>query len=293
MNEAKRNRWPDEYRNCELSRGCGESPGISRPWLFGIADHAAPSRLLSDCRAAVDAGFAGIHFADTEVPPVVAGTIELSEAARTLEEVTRDGGFHAVTLVTPVGRLAESQQRVRSWLGRNAGRRNRWLRLAIHGDPGPPRTSESEIGNRLYDLLLELRFDIEASGLTVAVDLSVLAPQLCAIALRELVDAVGSSAIGICARIEIGGEEVDPATLLSQLNYRANMVRICIAHATSGSGAGVGVIRQAAPALPQFLAEVPSHSPIIVEGVADPHAARLLIESWRGFQPGLSGATGR
>ncbi|MCH7924747.1 MAG: hypothetical protein IIC51_04360, partial [Planctomycetes bacterium] len=143
----------------------------------------------------------------------------------------------------------------------------------------PVAGTDSEIGNRLYKLLLGLRFDIESSGVTIAIDADAIQPQLGAIALRELVDSVGSSAIGICARIEFGGVQEDPARLLSPLNYRVSVVRICVERATGGDDVGVEFIRQIAPAFRQALAAVRTHSPIIVEGVPDPRAARIAIES--------------
>lgn len=299
MNEAKRNACPDASHDCELSRACGNSTGTARPWLFGVADHAATSSLSTVCRAAVDAGFAGIHYVATALPRALGGTTESSEATESLEEAPQDRGLHAVTLVTTLGRLAETQQIVKSWLGRNSGHPTRWVTLALNGEnatsssESPVAGTDSEIGNRLYELLLGLRFDIEASGVTIAVDAGAIQPQLGAIALRELVDAVGSSAIGICVRIEIGGIQVDPATLWSQLNYRVNMVRICIEHATGGGDAGVEVIHQTAPAFRQALAAVRSHTPIIVQGAPDPRAARVAIESLWVLSPDGTRATRR
>ena len=299
MNEAKRNACPDASRDCELSRACGNSTDSVRPWLFGVAEQAAQPSLSTVCRAAVDAGFAGIDYAVTALPQALGDKTESSEAAEALEVGTRNHGLRAVTLGTTLARLVETQQTVKAWLGRNSGHPTRWVTLALNGEnatsssESPGAGTDSEIGNRLYELLLGLRFDIEASGVTIAVDAGAIQPQLGAIALRELVDAVGSTAIGICVRIEIGGIQVDPATLLSQLNYRVNMVRICIGHATVGGDAGVEVIRQTAPAFRQALAAVRSHTPIIVQGAPDPRAARVAIESLWVLSPDRTGATRR
>lgn len=285
MNEAKRNTCPDASRDCELSRACGNSTDRVRPWLFGVAEQAAKPSLSTVCRAAVDAGFAGIDYAVTALPQALGDTTASSQAAETIEEGTQDCGLHAVTLVTTLGRLVETQQTVRSWLGLNSGHPTGWLTLALNGENATSSSesavagTDSEIGNRLYKLLSGLRFDIESSGVTIAIDADAIQPQLGAIALRELVDSVGSSAIGICARIEFGGVQEDPATLLSPLNYRVSVVRICVERATGGDDVGVEFIRQIAPAFRQALAAVRTHSPIIVEGTPDPLATRAAIES--------------
>ena len=298
MEEAKQNGWPDESENCELSRACRESTGVARPWLFAVASQATPSGLSTVCRTAVDAGFAGIDFAVTALPWACGDTTESSETTETSGEGRQDGGLPAITLATTMRRLVETRQIVRSWLDQNSGNRTRWLTLALicengtsYGSRSSAAGTDSEIGNRLYELLLELRFDIEASGVTIAVDPSAIQPPLGAVALRELVDAVGSSAIGICARIEFGGVQEDPATLLSLLNHRVSMLRICILPVTGRSDAGVEVIRQAAPAFRQALTAVRSHSPIIVDGALDPRAARVAIESSWDLPPNRIGET--
>ncbi|MCH9003255.1 MAG: hypothetical protein IIC02_11835, partial [Planctomycetes bacterium] len=191
MNEAKRNACPDASRDCELSRACGNSTGTARPWLFGMADQAPPSSVSTVCRAAVDAGFAGIDYAVSALPQALGDKTESSEAAEALEVGTRNHGLRAVTLGTTLARLVETQQTVRSWLGRNSGHPTRWLTLALNGEnaisssESPVAGTDSEIGNRLYKLLLGLRFDIESSGVTIAIDADAIQPQLGAIALRE------------------------------------------------------------------------------------------------------------
>lgn len=285
MNEAKRETGPHGSGDCELSRSRGNSTGTALPWLYGMADDASPSSLSRACRAAVDAGFAGIDYAVTALPRALGDTTASSRVSETIEEGTQDHGLHAVTLVTTLGRLVETQQTVRSWLGRNLGHPTRWLTLALTGENAASRSdspaagADSEFGNGLYTLLLGLRFDIEASGVTIAIDAGAIRQRLGAIALRELVDAVGSSAIGTCARIELRGVEEDPAAFLSLLDYRVSVVRICVDRATVGNNAGAEVIRQIAPAFRQALAAVRPHSSIIVEGAPDPFASRAAVES--------------
>lgn len=285
MNEAKRHTCPNGSGDCELSRACGNSTGRVRPWLFGMADQASPSGVSTVCRAAVDVGFAGIEYTVTALPQALGDKTESSDAVEMSEGTTQKHGLHAVMLVTTLDRLVETQKAVRSWLGQNLGHPTRWLTLALKGEndafrsESPVLGSDSEIGNRLYKLLVGSRFDIEASGVTVAIDAHAVRSQLGAVALRELVDAVGSSAIGTCVRIELGGLQEDPATVLSLLDYRVSVVRICVETATVGNAAAAEAIRQIAPAFRKALAAVRPHSSIIVEGSPDPLATRAAIES--------------
>ena len=299
MNEAKRNASHDETGDCELLRMCSESTGVERPWLFRVSDHTTQLSLSDACRAAAGAGFAGIDWPLST--PSIAGVdrTELVNAQEFRPGDAQRTDLHAVTLPMTMERLGEFAEDMRSLLDRLAGRNVRWLALAVNGEDSPldgPDSAaaglSSHTANRLYELLLSLRLDAEASGVNIAVDAANVGRQFGAVALRELVDAVGSSAIGICARIEFGSDQENPMALFSLLNYRVSVVRVRVADATARPVSAVGVERDPASVLQRALALVRVQSPVIVEGVPDPRAARLVIDSLLSPSTGNRGSGG-
>lgn len=299
MNEAKRNASREEAGDCELLRMCRESTGVGRPWLFRVSDHTPQLSLSDACRAAVGAGFAGIDWPLSTPSIDDAGGSELLDAQEFASGDAQRTDLHAVTIPVTLERIGEFAHDMRSLLDRLAGRNVRWLALAVNDEdasldgPGSAATGlSSQTSSRLYELLLSLRLDAEASGVTIAVDAANIESHFGAIALRELVDAVGSSAIGICGRIELGTDRENPIRLFSLLNYRVSVVRVRVADTTARPDSAVGVEPEPASVFHRALALVDVRSPIVVEGVPDPRAARLRIDSLLSPSTGHRGSGG-
>ncbi|MCH7527005.1 MAG: hypothetical protein IID39_06180 [Planctomycetes bacterium] len=80
--------------------------------------------------------------------------------------------------------------------------------------------------------------------------------------------------------------------LFSLLNYRVSVVRVRVADTTVRPVSAVGVERDPASVLQRALALVRVQSPVIVEGVPDPRAARLVIDSLLSPSTGNRGSGG-
>lgn len=286
MNEAKPNASHDESGDCEFLRMCREATGAERPWLFRVSDHTTALSLSDACRAAVGAGFAGIDWRLSTPSIDGLGRTELVNAQGFGSGDAQRTDLHAVTLPMTMARVGEFAQDMRSLLDRLAGKNVRWLTLAVNGENAPLDGPNSAAGGLssptascLYELLLSLRLDAEASGVNIAVDAAQIDGHFGAVALRELVDAVSSSAIGICARIEFGSDQENSIGLFSLLNYRVSVVRVRIADTTAPPVSAVAAEREPALLLRRALALVGVQSPVIVEGVPNPRAARLAVES--------------
>lgn len=91
--------------------------------------------------------------------------------------------------------------------------------------------------NFAYELLHQVRFDAEARGVTVALEAASGGCFLSPIELRELIDTVNSSAIGVCLDVTRIGAIGSPLDWIHTLHRRIHAVRYSDVPCAGGSGA--------------------------------------------------------
>lgn len=117
--------------------------------------------------------------------------------------------------------------------------------------------------NFAHELLHRVRFEAEASGVTVALEAATGGCFLSPIEMRELIDNVNSSAIGVCVDVERIIEIGSPLDWIHTLHRRIQAVR-CMD--VPGPGLGVAVQTRQLPIEPliQALDEIAMNCPLIL-----------------------------
>jgi sugar phosphate isomerase/epimerase len=89
--------------------------------------------------------------------------------------------------------------------------------------------------NFTYELLHQMRFEAEATGVTVALESATGGCFLSPIEVRDLIDVVNSSAIGVCLDVERIGAIGSPLDWIHTLHYRVQAVRYTDVPCSGGS----------------------------------------------------------
>ena len=114
-----------------------------------------------------------------------------------------------------------------------------------------------------------MRFEAEATGVTVALEAATGGCFLSPIEVRELIDAVNSSAIGVCLDLERIGAIGSPLDWIDTLHRRVQAVRYTEVPCSGGSAAAQ-TCQVPIDTLIQALDGIPSDCPLILSGVPLP-----------------------
>lgn len=92
------------------------------------------------------------------------------------------------------------------------------------GEPGFP--SYQDALNYAYQVLRGLRFEAESAGVRIAIEAARGGCLLSPVEVRDLIDAVNSSAIGACLDVDLVSRVGDPLDWLATLGARVGAVRV-------------------------------------------------------------------
>jgi hypothetical protein len=117
--------------------------------------------------------------------------------------------------------------------------------------------------NFAYELLHRVRFEAEATGVTVALEAAMEGCLFSPVEVRELIDAVNSSAIGVCLDVERIGAMGSPLDWIHTLHRRVQAVRYTDVPCSAGT-AVAQTSQVPIDTLIQALDGIPSDCPLIL-----------------------------
>ncbi len=137
----------------------------------------------------------------------------------------------------------------------------------------PVRRSNDSVGftryqdalNFAYELLQRLRFEAEAAGVNIALEAATGGCFLSPVEVRELIDAVNSSAIGVCLDLERVGAIGSPLDWIDTLHRQIQAVR-CTEIPSTPTGASAQTCQVPIDTLIQALDGIHSDCPLILSG---------------------------
>ena len=246
--------------------------------LLAVTGPRGVEEVECTARAAVGAGFDGIEWS------VPVATLESyspksgGDAVSASGSIIGKGVAFAISIPWSPGGGEAASPALADWLEWAYLAEVRLIRLAVGGGPGtPPSSCGADVENRLFDLLRANRFATEAAGVEIAVDGSAFGCALGSSILRELIDAVGSFAVGACVTARSHGGAEDLAAEASLLGYRVKMIRAGFSGSSAAGSRGVGGEETLDMRLRDATACIGKRITIVADGVIDPAKAYGLV----------------
>jgi len=204
---------------------------MKRPLLLAIDRSVTLLDLREHAARATSNGFDGVEWS------LPAGSVRLQPAISHLYTIPiRAVAIRCEMMDIPSAvQVASSQLQVASSLEALV------LNLSIppirRGNEGEGFARYQDDLNFAYELLQRVRFEAEATGVTVALEAATGGCFLSPIVVRELIDAVNSSAIGVCLDVERIAAIGSPRDWIHTLHHRVQAVRYTDVPCSGGSAA--------------------------------------------------------
>lgn len=215
---------------------------MQRPVLFHIEHRIAPIDLENRVAWAVAAGFDGVELSlsstssgpqndtPTDVQQVSAGANAIEERFRTAPQGEARRRIRAIAWRCTTCDLPTALLEVTDFLVRAGEMGARVLNLTIPSlgceQQNASFASYQEALNFAYKLLQELRFEAEATGVSIALEPAIGRCLLSPVELREIIDCANSWAVGVCIDTLRVARIGCPHDWLMTLNSRVHAVRI-------------------------------------------------------------------
>ncbi len=215
---------------------------MQRPVLFRIEQHTAPTDLENRVAQAVAAGFDGVELAlsptagdaatenPTDTHQVSRGANAIGEWFRTARQGEACRRIRAIAWRCTTCDVPTALIEVGDLLARAGELDARALNLTIPPLGGEPQNesfaSYQEALNLAYMLLHELRFEAEATGVSIALEPAVGRCLLSPVELREIIDSANSWAVGVCIDVPRVARIGCPHDWLTTLGSRVHAVRM-------------------------------------------------------------------
>jgi len=216
--------------------------------LLDLREHAA--RAMSN-------GFDGVEWS------LPAGSVRLQPAISHLDT----SHIGAVAMRCEVMDIPSSAPFVSSRLQAASSLGAKVLNLSIspvrRGSDGEGFARYQDALNFAYELLQRVRFEAEATGVAVALEAAKEGCLLSPVEVRELIDAVNSSAVGVCLDVGRIGAFGSPLDWIHTLHRRIQAVRYTDVPCWGGSAAAQ-TSQVPIDTLTQALDGIPSECPLIL-----------------------------
>lgn len=200
-----------------------------RPLLLAIDQSVAPLDLREHAGRAMSNGFDGVEWS------LPAGFAHLQTTISHHDSIP----ISAVAMRCEMMDIPSAVQFVSAQLQAASSLGAKLLNLSIpplrRGNDGVGFARYQDALNFAYELLHRVRFEAEAAGVSVALEAATGGCFLSPIEVRELIDAVNSSAIGVCLDVERIGAIGSPLDWIDTLHHRVQAVRYTDVHCTGGS----------------------------------------------------------
>ncbi len=229
---------------------------MKRPLLLTVDDCSTPDDLRDLAAKALSSGFDGVEwrlpveFAPGQLANSNLGTIPIGAMATRCEMMDIPSAVHFVT-----SKLQEA-----------ASFAAKVLNLSIppvrQGDDGHGFARYQDSLNFAYELLHQVRLEAEATGVSIALEAASGGGLLSPIELRELIDAVYSSAVGACIDVERIAMIGSPFDWIQTLQRRVQSVRYCDISRSVGEVAPASHVGK--ETLVPLLDEIDSDCPLIL-----------------------------
>jgi hypothetical protein len=230
---------------------------MQRPLLLAIDRSATLLDLREHAARAMSNGFDGVEWS------LPTGSVRLQPAISHLDTIP----IRAVAMRCEMMDIPSAVQFVSSQLQEASSLEALVLNLSIppvrRGNDGEGFARYQDAFNFAYELLHEVRFEAEATGVTVALEAVTGGCFLSPIEVRELIDAVNSSAIGVCLDVERIAAIGSPVDWIHTLHRRVQAVRYTDV-ACSGGSAAAQTSQVPIDTLIQALDGIPSECPLIL-----------------------------
>jgi len=230
---------------------------MKRPLLLAIDQSVTHLDLREHTARAMGNGFDGVEWS------LPAGSIRLQSAISHLGTIP----IRAVAMRCEMMDIPSAAPFVSSWLQAASSLGALVLNLSIpplrRGNDGDGFARYQDAINFAYELLQRLRFEAEAAGVNIALEAATSGCFLSPVEVRELIDAVNSSAIGVCLDVDRIGAIGSPLDWIDTLHRRVQTVRYT---EVSCSGGSVAAQTSQVPidTLIQALHGVPPECPLIL-----------------------------
>jgi len=190
-----------------------------RPLLLAIDRSTTFHDLREHAARATSNGFDGVEWS------LPAGSVRLQPAISHFGTIP----IRAVAMCCEMMDIPSAVQFVSLQLQEASSLESLVLNLSIpplrRGNDGEGFARYQDALNFAYELLRRVRFEAEATGVTVALEAATGGCFLSPIEVRELIDAVNSSAIGVCLDLERIGAIGSPLDWIHTLHHRVQTVR--------------------------------------------------------------------
>jgi len=232
-----------------------------RPLLLAIDRSATLLELREHAARAMSNGFDGVEWS---LPDCF---VQLQPAISHLDTIhTRAVAMRCeMTDVPTAVQFVTSHLQAASSLGATV------LNLSIppfrRGDDGEGFARYLDALNFAYELLHGVRFEAEAAGISVALEAASGGCLLSPVEMRELIDAVNSSAIGVCLDVDRIAEIGSPLDWIDTLHRRIQAVR-CAEIPCTPASAATPTSQLPIDILLQALDDITSNCPLILSHIA-------------------------
>jgi len=230
---------------------------MQRPLLLAIDQSVTLLDMREHAARAMSKGFDGVEWG------LPAGFAQTRPAISHLDSIP----IRAVAMRCELMDIPSAEQFVSVHLQTAASLGAKVLNLSIpplrRGYDGEGFIRYQDAINFAYELLHRVRFEAEAAGVNIALEAATGGCFLSPIEMHELIDAVNSSAIGVCLDVERIGAIGSPLDWIDTLHRRLQAVR-CTETPRIPASAAAHTSQLPIDALMQALDDIASECPLIL-----------------------------